>query len=348
MISPLLRAGDNDSIKKIRYVVLPAVSSSPETGVGFGFVASLSFKTSDRYDSLTRTSSVQTADFYTTEGQNIEVIDATIYFPKEHFIYANEISHSYFPDKFWGMGPNTDDKNKDPYTFEQFYFFPRLSRKIKNNFFAGLLYEYQNVYKVEYKKGGTFDTSSFYGKDKYQVSGLGVSATYDSRNLSFSPTKGFLVESLLNSFGKSIGSNYNFVKWTLDIRSFFKLVGNTVLAAQLYNYSTFGNTPLRDQATLGGGGNMRGIYDGRFRDNNATSLIVEYRVPLFWRLSMCTFGDIGNVYNKPKDLNTPLKYSFGGGLRVALLKKDKLNLRLDYGYYTKLNQGFYLNIGECF
>jgi hemolysin activation/secretion protein len=121
----------------------------------------------------------------------------------------------------------------------------------------------------------------------------------------------------------------------LDIRSFYTLFGKTVLAAQLYNYSTFGKTLLRDQATVGGAGNMRGIYDGRFRDNNATSLIVEYRVPLFWRFCICTFSNIGNVYKKAKDLRSPMKYSFGEGLRIALLKKDKLNLRLDYGYYSK-------------
>ncbi len=338
----------NDSTKKANSIIIPVILRSPETSWAFGIAASISFKTSQPHDLLTRTSSIQTIAFYTAKGQNVQAIDATVYFPKEHFIYGNQIAHSYFPDKFWGMGPYTQNKNKEAYTFEQFYFFPRLSRKIRKNFFAGIIYEYQNVFKIDYLKGGTFDTSAFYGKTKYSVSGLGFSSTYDNRNDSFWPTKGILVESLLDKFDKIIGSDYNFIKWTLDFRSFFRLIGNTVIATQVYNYSTFGKTPLRDQATLGGARNMRGIYDGRFRDNNSISLIVEYRVPLFWRFGICTFGDIGNVYNKPKDLSAPLKYSFGGGLRVALLKKDQLNIRLDYGYYTNRNQGLYLNIGECF
>jgi outer membrane protein assembly factor BamA len=338
----------NDSIKRIHYIVIPAIFRSPETGWAFGVATSISFKTSERHDSLTRSSSIQAIGFYTTKGQNVQAIDATIYFPKEHFIYSNQIAHSYFPDKFWGMGPYTKDKNKEPYTFEQFYFFPRLSRKLKKNVFAGLIYEYQNVFKIDYLKGGTFDSSSFYGKTKYSVSGLGFSTTYDSRNVSFWPTKGILIESLLDCFSKMIGSDYNFIKWTLDFRSFTSLAGKTVLCTQFYNYSTFGNTPLRDLAALGGATNMRGIYDGRFRDNNSTSFTVEYRIHIWDRLSICTFGDIGNVYHKAIDLRSPLKYSFGEGLRIALLKKDKLNLRLDYGYYTKKNQGFYLNVGECF
>ncbi|MGZ4034836.1 MAG: BamA/TamA family outer membrane protein [Bacteroidia bacterium] len=339
---------DGDSVKKVRVIVLPIAFKSPETGWAFGLTSSVSFKTSNRYDTLTRTSSIQPVAFYTTNGQNVEAMNTTIYFPKERYIFFNQISHSYYPDKFWGIGPYTKDGNVEHYAYEQFYFFPRISRMIRKNFFAGLLYEYQNVYKMSFVKGGVFDTSAFYGKSNYMVSGLGASVTYDSRNISFSPTRGFLIESLVDGFHKAIGSNYNFVKWTIDIRSFFKLIGNTVLAAQFYNYSTFGKTPLRDQATLGGANNMRGIYEGRFRDNNSTSLIVEYRVPLFWKFSMCTFGDIGNVYHSREDLRSPLKYSFGEGLRIALLKKDKLNLRLDYGYYTKKNQGFYLNVGECF
>jgi len=42
------------------------------------------------------------------------------------------------------------------------------------------------------------------------------------------------------------------------------------------------------------------------------------------------------------------KYSYGGGLRVALNQKEKLNLRLDYGLAKGGSQGFYLQLGEAF
>ena len=338
-----------DSVKNINLVALPAVFRSPETGWAFGAAGSISFKTTDRRDTLTRTSVIQTVDIFTTKQQNVQTLNATIFFPKEKFIYSNEFSHSYYPDSFWGIGPKTKNADKDSYTFEQFYFFPRLQRKINKNLFAGLLYEYQNVYKVEYNSGGVFDTSKFYGKTKYKVSGIGFSISYDSRNESFWPTKGVLFESLIDRFDKLIGSDYNFVKWTIDLRYFHKLYKNTILAMQFYNYSAFGKVPLRDLGSLGGVGNMRGIYAGRFRDNNMSSFITEYRIPVIWRISVCVFGDIGNVYDKLKDWeNSPLKYSYGGGLRFALLKKEKLNIRLDYGYYNHENKGFYFTVGECF
>jgi hypothetical protein len=46
--------------------------------------------------------------------------------------------------------------------------------------------------------------------------------------------------------------------------------------------------------------------------------------------------------------NSSIKNSFGGGLRISILEKDKLNLRIDYGYSDKYNKGFYFTLGECF
>jgi outer membrane protein assembly factor BamA len=338
-----------DTSKSIKYLLLPVVYRTIETDWAFGLSGSISFKTSYKNDTLIRTSNIQAFGIFTTENQNIQVIDATIFFPKEKYILYTQISHSYFPDKFWGIGPNTKEGEVDPYVFEQVYFSPHLKRKIAKKFFAGVLYEYQDVFKVDYSKGGTFDTSAFYGKKKYLVSGLGFSLSYDSRNNSFWPTKGIFYESTFTKFDDLIGSDFNLIKWTIDVRYFQKLFKDNILAMQFYNYLTNGQSPIRELAALGGANNLRGIYQGRFKDNNMMSFIAEIRSPIVWRLSICTFGGVGNVYNKWSDLqNSELKYSFGGGLRVALLEKEKLNLRLDYGYYKCHDNGFYITVGECF
>ena len=94
---------------------------------------------------------------------------------------------------------------------------------------------------------------------------------------------------------------------------------------------------------------MRGYYDGRFRDKNQVVLQAEYRVPLFWRLGMVAFGGFGTVSNNFSDLDIQyLKYSSGLGLRVALNKSEKLNLRLDYGIGQGKAKGFYFQLGEAF
>ncbi len=339
-----------DTSKNLNYLIIPALFRSPETGWAYGLSGSLSFKTSFKNDPLTRTSNIQGIGLFTQRQQNVQAIDASIFFPKEKFILYLLTSHSYFPDKFWGIGSDTKDNYKCRYSFNQFHFFPHFKIKIAKSFFVGLIYEYQNVYAVTSRDNGSiFDTTAFFGKTPYKVSGAGLSLSYDTRNSSFWPTKGCFFQSIFTSFNKVIGSTFDVNKSVTDIRYFQKILKSGVLALQLYNYSTFGNSPLRELAMIGGSNNMRGFYQGRYRDNCMLTFIMEYRQPVYERISACAFGGTGTVYKTVSDLQkSSLKYSYGLGLRFALLKKERLNLRVDYGYSNKYNHGFYFTAGECF
>ena len=338
-----------DTSKRVQYLIIPVLFKTPETGWAYGLSGSLSFKTSHKHDSLTRTSVIQCIGFFTTRKQNLQAIDGTIYFPNEKYIFLFQVSHSYFPDKFWGIGPTTLDLKGERYVYEQEYIYPHLKKKISKHLFAGAQYEFQNVNHISYSIGGRFDSAAFYGKQPYKVSGLGLSLSYDTRNLSFWPDKGVYLQTLFTDFRKEFFSDYNVLKWITDLRYFKKLYKSHILAIQFYNYSTYGQTPLRELAAFGGSNNMRGFYQGRYRDNNMMSFIAEYRLHIKGRFSACAFGGVGDVYNKYSDLtHAPLKYSYGAGLRLALLQKEKLNIRVDYGYSSKYNRGLYVTVGECF
>ena len=339
-----------DTSKKVNILPLPLVFRSPETLWAAGLSGSVSFKTSFKNDSLTRTSNIQVLGLFTERKQNIQAIDATIYFPKEKYVFYLQSSHTLFPDKYWGLGPNTTDDFEN-YKYEQLYFTIHFKKKVAKNTFVGILYDLQSLYKMKYIPNGMFDTTITFGKTGSFVSGLGGSVGYDSRNSGFWPTKGIFVQTLLTYFNTYFGSQFNDLKTIIDLRYFQKTFYNQVLAIQFYSYSNSGQAPLRELAMLGGSGNVRGYYQGRYRDNSMLTGIAEYRVPIYKRLAACAFIGGGNVYNQIKDLDKVfenIKYSYGGGLRFAVLKNEKLNLRLDYGYYNKLNQGFYFTIGECF
>jgi outer membrane protein assembly factor BamA len=99
---------------------------------------------------------------------------------------------------------------------------------------------------------------------------------------------------------------------------------------------------------MGGANIMRGYYAGRFRDKNQGVFQAEYRVPVAGRIGVVGFAGIGNVGPAFKDIDFQyLKYSYGGGVRIALNKVEKLNLRLDYGL-GEHSKGFYLQLGEAF
>ena len=339
-----------DTNGSFRYLILPTLFKTPEVGFALGLSTSLSFKTSHKNDSLTRTSIIQGIGFATTHEQNVQVVDAGIYFPKEKYILLGQLSHSYFPDKFWGIGETTKDKNMEHYVYEQVYLSEHLKRKLVKNLWVGVLYEFQSVYHINYIAGGNFDTSNFEGKKNYLVSGAGISITHDTRNSSFWPTKGIYLLSQFTNFRKELLSDYDVLKWITDFRYFKPLLQSKhIFAMQIMNYDTYGNTPLRELASLGGPNNLRGFYQGRYRANSMFSFIGECRFALPGRFSTCVFGGLGSVYNHYKEIAlNNFKYSVGAGLRYSILAKEKLNIRLDYGYSSRYNKGLYITFGECF
>jgi hypothetical protein len=338
-----------DSANARHLVVIPVAYTTPEIGVAGGISGSYTFKTTHAKDSTIRTSIIQGIGFVTSRHQNVQALDAAIYLPKENYIVLCQLAHTYFPDKFWGIGSATSDQPYERYLYEQAYAGTHIKKKIYKSLFVGALYEFQSVYRIRYKNTGIFDTSSFAGKDPYKVSGVGLSLSYDTRNSAFWPSRGLYFLTQLTGFDRRLKSDYDLLKWITDVRYFKKIAQGQIMAFQLLNYETYGSVPLRELAGFGGPNNMRGFYQGRFRAKNMVSLISEYRLHLKGRFSTVLFGGLGNVYNCDGDLTTKgLKYSYGAGLRFAILEKEKLNVRVDYGYSNKFNQGLYITFGECF
>ena len=342
-------AQKDSSAKKHPLLILPVIARSIETNWSFGVAVSSTFHLVSPVDSLARTSNLQGLVLYTLRHQFVAAISGSIYFPGEKWILSEQLSYSYFPDKFWGLGKTTPYTNEEPYSFKQFYFYLHPQRLLSRNLFLGFRYEYQRVWDIQYDSGGLFDKEDVVGRYPYHVSGLGISFSYDSRNNAFSPDRGSMMQFYYSHFDPLFGSNYRYSNFVLDLRKFLKLYKQQVLAMQAYGFFNGGEVPLRSLASLGGSNMMRGYYNGRYRDKNMFVIQSEYRFPLFWRLGAVVFGDCGNVGSSLSDLGFDyLKYSFGGGLRVALNKAEKLNLRLDYGVSHRSSNGFYLQLGEAF
>ena len=336
-------------------LILPIIARSIETGWSFGGAGAGTFRLRSHdtaatlRDTVSRTSNVEAVALYTTRKQFVSAINGSIYFPGEHWILNEQLSYSSFPDEFWGLGKKAPNSNEEDYSFKQYFAFLHPQLLIAKKLFLGVVYQYQRVFNIDYDSGGLFDTQKVVGRGGYHISGLGLSITYDTRNNAFAPDRGSMLQFYFDQFAPYFGSNYLYTSYILDLRRFISVYRNQVLALQAFGSFNSGEVPLRSLAYLGGSSLMRGYYEGRYRDKNAAVIQAEYRIPLFWRLGAVGFGDIGNVGPELKDVNLEhFKYSYGGGLRVALNQKERLNLRLDYGLAKGGSNGFYLQLGEAF
>jgi outer membrane protein assembly factor BamA len=333
----------------IRHVlVLPIIARSIETGWSFGLASASTFHLYKR-DTAIRTSNAQAVALYTTRHQFVSALNGSIYFPGERWIINEQFSYSSFPDDFWGLGKRAPDSNEESYKFKQYYINLHPQWQVGKKLFLGTVFEFQRVFDVEYQAGGLFDTENIPGRYGYHVAGLGLSLTYDTRNNAFWPDHGGMAQFWFDHFTPVLGSDYLYTNFVIDLRRYLRIYKGQVLALQAYGSFNQGQVPLRSLAYLGGANTMRGYYAGRYRDKNAGVVQAEYRIPLWWRLGAVGFADMGNVGPELKDVNLQhFKYSYGGGLRVALNQQEKLNLRLDYGLAKGHSQGFYLQLGEAF
>jgi hypothetical protein len=75
----------------------------------------------------------------------------------------------------------------------------------------------------------------------------------------------------------------------------------------------------------------------------------EIRRHLFWRFDATVFGAVGEVAPRVRDFTLGgTKFAGGVGGRFQLNRRDRLNVRLDYGIGSGGSSGIYFAIGEAF
>jgi outer membrane protein assembly factor BamA len=337
-----------NNTKRNKLLVFPIASRTPETNWAFGFAGAYVFHAHSRVDTVTRTSTIPFGGLYTLNKQLVLGLGANVFFPGEKYVLRMENSFSSFPDKFWGIGNHTSEGAMERYDFKQFYINPQLLRKVYRKFFLGINYEYQRVFDFNYVAGGNFDQYHVQGRYGSYVSGLGLVISRDSRNNAYSPDKGSLLQLIYTNFNKVFGSQFNYGYYELDIRKYFRTTPSQVLAFQTFGTFTAGDVPFRNLAVIGSPTVMRGYYSGRYRDKNLLAFQAEYRAHVWWRFGVVGFAGLGQVQDKIKEMRLQeFKYSLGGGVRLALLQKERFNMRFDYGFGNHSN-AFYVVVSEAF
>jgi hypothetical protein len=135
---------------------------------------------------------------------------------------------------------------------------------------------------------------------------------------------------------------------TIDARKYIKLWKYNILALQAFGNFNEGNIPFKQLATIGSDAFMRGYYNGRFRDNHAMAFQAELRKQVWGPVSITAFGGFGNVANQSSLLFENVKPNYGAGLRVMAIRRDRVNIRIDYGRGENGIQGMYFTMNEAF
>lgn len=338
-----------DTVKQKRsgIFLLPIIFYTPETKLAAGGLVNYYFRESGS-KTESRASSIMPSLIYTQNKQILAELSTYLYWKDEAYYSEGYLAYIKFPAKFYGIGNNTKEDDEEDYTPRFVRLEISFQKKVRSGLYLGMRYELERRKLTEVEEDGLLARGDILGSEKGMTSGAGVRASWDSRNQVYSPSSGAYHQASATFFKSALGSDYDFVRYVLDLRQYFGVSSSHVAAFQAYARSVTGDPPFQKLSLLGGQNMMRGHYEGRYRDKNMLILQAEYRMPVWWRFGLAGFAGFGDVADEFSNFRlSSFKHSLGAGIRYRISPDEGINVRLDFGF-GEGTSGLYITFNEAF
>jgi len=324
---------DEGDGERLGITPFPIVYYTPETNLALG--GGVVFTWREKGQPIeTRPDNMQVLFAYTLNNQMFLSLAPNIYFNEQRGEFFMNIGYYYWPSMFFGVGNDSAidaediEELEETYTDESFMIQPWLTHKVFADFSMGLTLDWKNGNISDVESGGMIEQGDLTGSEGGVRSGMGPAATWDTRDNLFAPAKGSLLRAWAWIYRDWMGSDFDYDYFALDMRHYRAIVPDHVLAVQGFGVLTSGDVPFNEHPTP----LMRGLYENVFTDNNMVTIRAEYRFPIKGRWGAALFGAVGDAFpDAATNEDIDPKFAGGAGLRFALNKEEKINVRLDIG-----------------
>lgn len=345
---------EKDTTRRSSFIIIPILSSAPETGVEAGGASLFSYY-SDTLHYDTRVSNIFAYATITTKGQNRINISTTYWSPQNKYHLFAGIGRIDFPVDFYGVGNDTRKASADALGQKRYRLLLEGEKLVAKNLYVGLV---GGGYKYDFTSAnpaGIFNTSP---QVEDRAGGtfmyIGPSLIYDSRNNNTYTTKGVMINAYYSIMrGVFANNGYNGGLFNIEYSQFIPLSKKLVLGLNMQEQSLTGSrSPIYLLPQMGNDEIMRGYYEGRYRDRNLIAAQAELRYRLSERFGVVGFVGAGEVFHTSFTLPA-LKPNLGGGLRYFFDVEKGLSVRVDYGFGQKPAgeqhaSGLYIGLGQAF
>jgi hypothetical protein len=337
-----LADGIVDLISRGSWTFIPAVTYAPETSLGLGARAIKVFRPKHVTDSITRPSTFPLTFLYTLNQQAFVTAELNLWEIENQGYLNARLELTDFPFRFYGIG--NEVQTDETYATRFIYFHLNYEKRLLPGLYVGPRYEFRTDDIYQKQEGGLLASGLIPGSEGQRLSGLGVVVNYDTRDNIFQPSQGVFHQFSYTSFGSTLGSNFTFSEWRLDVRKYYSPWSNHVIVGQAWANFTTGNPPFQHVSLIGGSDLMRGYFEGRYRDRHAMVYQLEYRLPVYRKFGMVFFGSAGQVTNDPASFSVG-RFRYGGGLGFRYrLNEEGLNFRFDIAIGDQ--RAFYFGLNE--
>ncbi|MGM0508578.1 MAG: BamA/TamA family outer membrane protein, partial [Fusobacteriota bacterium] len=255
--------------------------------------------------------------------------------------YTFQIGGNKWKSEYFGIN-NARGKSGIDYEFDGYEMYLGKANHINNK----NLYGYKLGYETYNMNLDEKTDDKIYGLEGIPLVSIGVNYIYDTRDNDMNSKKGIFFEYQINNYFEKL-STHKFIENEFEIKYFKSVTSKTVLGIHSILKLKCGEIPFQKYSQLGDDSLMRGFAGSKYIDENKFAVQMEYRYPIYKRLSGIIFSSVGEVFSGNNFKSEKLKDSHGLGIRYNLSKEDNINLRLDVAFNSD-DGNIYLNIGESF
>ena len=327
--------------KKFDFSVIGGPHYSSDTKFGVGVVAAGIYRT----DTVATPQSDVAIYLDATTSMFFKLgIRGTNIFPHDKARLHYDINISSVKTKFWGIGYDMDvnDDNESDYKYLNSQATVSYVWRLAPSFFIGPFasFDYTNARKQD--KPWLWEGQA----DRTLNVGVGFTIQYDTRDILTNAFKGMFIRLDQRFIPRFLANRYAFSLTELTFNYYRHVWRDATLAFQLHSRLTYGNTPWSLLSTLGGSYNMRGYYEGRYRDKSEIDVCLELRQHVWRRNGLALWVGAGTVFPKFSDIRwRKVLPNYGIGYRWEF--KKRVNIRLDLGF-GRHQTGFIFSINEAF
>ena len=320
--------------KRGSWVFAPIPINSPAFGAGLILGAGYVFKF-NKEDTVSSPSTIGAAAAFTNNGSRGLVIAGRLYFDENKYQTSIAVGAGKANYDFYGIG-RLPTQQPIAVSIEQKgrFFFAEFMRNFGWNTFIGARYQYRKLSSARENitTPGGFEIPSL--DLKSITSAIGFHIQRDTRDSTFYPRKGTLLDFKGDFFAKAIGSNRNYQTYGLSYNGYRSLSKSQVLAYRASLCQVSDSAPFFDVCFYGSKSDIRGYTAGEFQDRRMFAVQGEFRQELpFWRLGVVGFAGFGGIARRWNQFRSDqLLPGAGVGLRFKLDKENHINYRIDLGF----------------
>ncbi|GAB4510218.1 MAG: BamA/TamA family outer membrane protein [Haliangiales bacterium] len=336
---------EDDDRPRFGWAVLPGAWFSTDRGLGLSASALFHLPIAG---TRKKPSELGFVGIFTTRGDNVLRIAPTLRLVEYGYQIEGRLELGKRGGSYFGMGNDTSADDEESYEFNRYLAEGSISRRWGQLLYLGFGWDASWATAFDVDEGGALAREEVLGTDGGAIIGLGLIARIDTRDRSYGPSSGMLLEASADIYNHRLGSRYDFGQAQVNARVYAALRPRHIIAAQFRAAATTGEVPFRRLPSLGSASLLRGIASGRFRDSHFVAAQLEYRTPFWWRLGAVVFAATGRVGSSLRALAEPTWRTAGGaGVRFALKRADHIHLRADAGF-TADGYQIYINLREAF